>query len=173
MGLDIYAYRNADKLPNYYVDEQGYACDKDTHERNHAAQRIWVNPDFPDRADELEDGAFYDAESAESSVTMGYGNYGNFRNTLAAVAGWPAQEGERFPYSASVWYANGGPFWELINFSDCEGVIGPNTCAKIAADFAAYQEKADAHPDELFRNRYAQVRQLFEHAAGSGFVKFR
>ena len=38
----------------------------------------------------------------------------------------------------------GLPFVELINFSDCEGVIGPEVAAKLAKDFADYEFSASA-----------------------------
>lgn len=75
-------------------------------------------------------------------------------------------------YAASAWAATGGPFWELINFSDCEGVLGPATSAKLAGDFATWQEKADQHPDEAFRVLYARWRKACEMAADGGALVF-
>ena len=63
-------------------------------------------------------------------------------NELATLAGYAGAD--------DAWERTDGPFWELINFSDCEGVIGPKTSAKLAGDFAAFQEKADAHHGQWF-----------------------
>ena len=66
--------------------------------------------------------------------------------------------------------ARATPFYELINFSDCEGFIGPKTSAKLAKDFAAWQEKAGERG--WFSEKYAQWRAAFELAANGGVVQF-
>lgn len=65
-----------------------------------------------------------------------------------------------------------GPFWELISFSDCDGIIGPLVSAKLAQDFGDFQPAADDHPDQHFRDMYARWRTAFETAADTGFVDF-
>lgn len=72
----------------------------------------------------------------------------------------------------AVWNgkANGEAFVELINFSDCEGVIGAEVAKKLAADFAAYQDKAGDKGD--FARVYASWRKAFELAADGGAVCF-
>ena len=60
----------------------------------------------------------------------------------------------------------------MINFSDCEGVIGPKTSAKLAKDFAEFQAQADAHPDDWFRDLYTTWRRAFELASDDGAVGF-
>ena len=44
------------------------------------------------------------------------------------------------------------PFVELLNFSDCEGFIGPKTSAKLHADFLEWDEKAkvNSNPKRQF-----------------------
>ena len=66
----------------------------------------------------------------------------------------------------------GLPFFELINFSDCEGILGAPVCAKLAADFAKYQERANTSHDEWWREKYAGWRRAFEMAADNGCVEF-
>jgi hypothetical protein len=75
-------------------------------------------------------------------------------------------------HDAAAWGMSEGPFWELIHFSDCEGTIGPEVSAKLAQDFARYQDQADAHPDERFRDLYATWRTAFEMASQGGAVDF-
>jgi len=70
------------------------------------------------------------------------------------------------------------PFFYLINFSDCEGIIGPEVAKKLAKDFADHQEAIDAMepnygPDiEGFQAKYAEWRKAFELASDNGCVKF-
>ena len=70
----------------------------------------------------------------------------------------------------------GLPFVELINFSDCEGVIGPKVAAKLAKDFADYEDRASAFAakfkDDFFLALYREWRRAFEWAADGGMVHF-
>jgi len=133
--------------------------------------------EFKSRADGLEAGR-YDHDKSIGFRAGSYSGYSEWRNELAKLAGYPAvrhESGYKPPedlHSAGAWERTEGPFWELIHFSDCEGVIGPKTSAKLAADFATFQEKADAHPDQWFRDRYAKWREAFELASNDGAVAF-
>jgi hypothetical protein len=124
----------------------------------------WVNPEFPGRADELESKAGYRSEEFGSFRAGSYSGYNRWRDDLATLAGWLNAE--------SAWKAVDGPFWELITFSDCEGVIGAAVSAKLAKDFAEHQQKADVHPDEWFREKYADWRNAFVKASDDGCVDF-
>jgi hypothetical protein len=84
----------------------------------------------------------------------------------------------------SVWSNKrlaGSPFVELIDFSDCEGSIGPQTSAKLFDDFLAYEDQVagwaqHAIPEEdnrsYFVETYADWQRAFELAADFGFVIF-
>lgn len=160
MGLDITAYRGL--VPT---------SDPDAHYLSGNAA------EFKARADGLEDGR-YDADQCIGFAAGSYGGYNAWRDQLAQLAGYPRVRhlaGYKPPedlYAAGAWEATEGPFWELINFSDCEGFIGPKTSAKLARDFAEFQAKADAHEDEWFRRKYAEWRKAFELAANDGAVDF-
>jgi hypothetical protein len=79
-----------------------------------------------------------------------------------------------------------GPFTELINFSGCEGYIGPVVAAKLAKDFADYQQRAEEYaanqgePDhgsedwsgDEWLEVYNDWRRAFEMAADGGAVIF-
>lgn len=161
MGLSVSAYKKISKVDvtNDDGERLGYL-------------RAWVNPDFPGRADEIEHRAWYAYEDSCKGISRSYGGYGDWRNQLAELAGWPTKPGAKRSHAESAWEAESGPFWELINFADNEGVIGAAVSAKLAKDFAAYQEKADAHPDQFFRAGYADMRRAFELAADGGCVDF-
>ena len=81
-------------------------------------------------------------------------------------------------YDRSAWQADGGPFFELINFSDCEGTLGPVVVAKLAQDFAAFQAAVDLLPPEAhvgsyrFASQYANWRRALDLAAQDGAIKF-
>lgn len=164
MGLDIYAASKIQRRPGDYDGEGFY---------------VGSQPDeFAAQADGLEPGS-YDYERALDFRAGSYSGYNTWRNQLAELAGYPAvrHESSYKPseelYAAGAWKAKGGPFWELINFSDCEGVIGATTSTKLAKDFAEFQAKADAHPSDWFRACYADWRKAFELASQEGAVVFR
>jgi hypothetical protein len=100
-----------------------------------------------------------------------YSGYNEWRATLC-----------RFVHEVSperVWEDyetyKGKPFIELIHFSDCEGAIGPVTSAKLAKDFAEWEErlKKKAHRDDAWWfERYGNWKKAFELAADGGFVTF-
>lgn len=162
MGLDISAYRRIKADPMATEDSW----------QTHA--RIYVNPDFPTRADGITEGWYSYAESTGFRAGS-YSGYGEWRDLLAKLAGYPAtREGSRHSHSAGAWKAEGGPFWELINFSDCDGVIGPVTSWKLAADFAEWDERAKAFAEtrQWFYELYRSWREAFEMAADSGAVEF-
>lgn len=99
-----------------------------------------------------------------------YGGYNAWRQWLASIVhGVEPREIWNNPDKYK-----GQPFYELINFSDCEGVIGPKTSAKLAKDFADYQAQIDAMPDDesWFKHAYKEWRHAFETAANTGFVEF-
>lgn len=174
MGLNITAYRNIKEIGCVF-DEDGEPIDPTTGEEIDYDFRAYVNSDFPGRADDVRGGAVYSSQDS-TSFRMSYGGYSHWRNELARVAGFPETELGRLGsvakrHDAGAWAATEGPFWELILFSDCEGVIGSAVAGKLANDFAQYQEQADKE-DEHFRNWYAAWREAFEMAAEGGAVSF-
>jgi hypothetical protein len=176
MGLDITAYRGLTKaqpgegIDPTYPEESDY---------DNGWVRMYVNTDFSGRNDSIEDRAIYKPADQFGFRAGSYSGYSVWRNQLAEMAGYSTavvagdRYAELYPAARGVHLdPQPGPFVELINFSDCEGVIGPETSAKLAQDFAAFQEKADAHPDDWFRDRYALWRKAFEMASDNGAVAF-
>ena len=157
MGLDISTYRkikkldvlfNADHEPVDPITRVELDCDD--------WFQAYKNPDFPARADDIEDRAVYGFEESDGFRAGSYGGYNSWRDTLAKMAGYALEKydagyGERESYCVECWGGDEGPFSELINFSDAEGVIGTAVSAKLAKDFADYQGKADAHSNDRFR----------------------
>lgn len=174
MGLDITAYRGLRKAKDGEGIDPKYPEEADY---DHDWHRMYVNPDFPTQADDIEDRAIYHPEESFGFRAGSYSGYNLWRDQLAALVGHPVfvggNYGDHQRHSASVWNdPQPGAFVELIHFSDCEGVIGPTTSAKLARDFAEFQAQADQHPDEWFRAKYADWRKAFEMAADGGAVDF-
>jgi hypothetical protein len=144
MGLDISAYSRVVPITGEMMDAWRHP-------------EVYVNPDFKERADGLENGIYRRLEgSKEHNFRAGsYSGYNWWRDELANMARPPA-------------------FEELVNFSDCEGTIGHLTSAKLAADFAAHQEKADARRDDgtMFYQKYCDWRKACEIASDNGFLSF-
>lgn len=172
MGLDITAYRQVALAPNAAVDAGGYPEDYDNH------MRVWSHPDFTGRLEGLTDRAIYTTGTESHDFRAGsYSGYNRWREELAKLAGYDAGDytcygTTRQSHCVPCWNGATGPFAELINFSDCEGIIGPVVSAKLARDFAEFQGKADAHTDEWFREKYADWRKAFDLAADGGLVDF-
>jgi len=166
MGLDITAVNRLKLIENYTEGTDGFYVGH-------------TDACFLSRTDGLQRGTYEYGESM-GFCAGSYGGYNTWREQLAILAGCyePTLHESgydtkgRMLYSAGAWAATGGAFWELINFSDCEGVIGPKTSAKLAKDFADFQSKADQHPDEYFRRKYSEWRQAFELASDDGAVSF-
>jgi hypothetical protein len=164
MGLDITAYRKLTKTDTAELESDGYP--KDYLKFWRARLVTGTEEEFPGRTEGVEQDAVYSFAERLSFRAGSYGGYNDWRNDLAKVAGHE---------SAKAAWDNpppaGSPFWELINFFDNEGVIGPIVAAKLAQDFAEYRTKAKAIGGYFF-DRYCQWQKAFEMAADGGAVNF-
>lgn len=179
MGLDISYYSGLRRaVGTEGLDDNGEPLyDEGWHD-------FYENKDFPGRADDVPRGR-YKAGNGDGFSCGAYSRYNRWREELAQFAGYPATPHERYGqvehlHAAGAWAVTSGPFWELINFSDCEGTIGTAVSRKLAADFAEYQSKVDALPNESwpgsdeygFKAQYAKWRKAFEVASQNGAVCF-
>lgn len=177
MGLDITAHQNV-TFVDCVFDAGGDAIDPVSREYLDDVRLINVNRDFPSRSDELKDGACFTSDKAYGFRAGSYSGYNWWREELAKLAGYPLVEyhdgirAGQMRHDAGAWKSTGGPFWELILFSDCEGCVGPKTSDKLAKDFADFQERADKHEDDRWRALYAEWRKAFEMASQNGLVDF-
>lgn len=179
MGLDVTAYSKIQKVDAVF-DSDGTPIDPQTREDLDDVVQFRLNDDYPERAADIEDNGVYRYADSLGLHAGSYSGYNFWRNELAKLAGYPAVKVDRYNtgnvqvrHDQGAWNTDSGPFWELITFSDCEGVMGPDVCAKLAKDFAGHQAKADAHEDERFRGKYAEWRAAFELAADGGAVDFQ
>src|SRR5688572_19587868 len=157
MGLDITAYSKMQKL-DVVFDAGGEPIDPETREPLDwkTYTQIHINYDFHGRADDLEDKACYTYGEAFAFRAGSYGSYNAWRERLAELADYPQEPYQAYETlppklrrDAAAWSgkADGMPFVELVNFSDCEGVIGAGVSAKLAKDFAEWDERAKTVSD--------------------------
>lgn len=125
MGLDISAYSNI-KLSEVQDPE------------DYDGIRIWKQHNFPDHC-ELEEGSYEETPDtrAHQFRAGSYSGYNMFRNVLAlCTLGVKAE---------TVWEAEdiymSRPFFNLLNFSDCDGIIGPDYSAALFEDFRDNRER--------------------------------
>lgn len=171
-GLDVIAYSHLVRVQHPRVDRDGEPLDQEAQVR--------LEPvNFPERFRGLEAGAIYRFASQFEFGAGPYSDYNRWRNDLAEIAGYeavevmrPNGESER-RYDEGAWSEKAGPFWELINFSDSEGVLGPVVSRKLHLDFVAFRKRAMVHPSPEFREQYKNWQKAFALAAQHGAVKFQ
>jgi hypothetical protein len=161
VGLDITVYSDI-----CFVLGQKAAEDDDRY------TLLYVNPGCSKQADGIESG-LYTCNDEVRFRAGGYGWYNWWRECLAKMA--------LDVNPVNIWDSPevfaGKPFVELINFSDCEGIIGPKTSAKLHKDFKAFHEQAksltNTENKEGFLGTYECFMGAFEVAATkNGVVKF-
>ena len=141
MGLDISAYSKIERV-------------EDEDEAN-----IFINRNEPeiDQAQDVEEGMYKDSAGCESHDFRAgsYGGYNDFRDTLCQIMhGVPAMEIWKNPETFE-----GKEFYNLINFSDCEGHFGPTSAKKLHEDFIKYRDKfiKGAQKKEPYKGYYTRV----------------
>lgn len=177
MGLDITAYRKLTKIDAVF-DADGEPLDPNTREPIENYFKPYANPSFPGREEGLTDRAVYAYADAEHVFSRGYGSYNRWREALAKLAGYPLTEyvgafkQRESAHAAACWEGATGPFSELINFADNEGTIGPVVAAKLARDFAEFDEHAQSVSEPYFYEGYGDMRRGLELAADGGALDF-
>lgn len=164
MGLDIRVYQNLSKVTEPFRGE---------------LNRLIVNnpTEFQARAMPLESQATYEGGCVLTFSAGPYSTYNRWREKLAEIVGYQpvmyddGRGSKRMRCDAGAWAATKGPFWEVINFSDCEGVLGPEACRKLAKDFADYSKIAELESRE-FTDLYVLFAEAVTLASHQGAVKF-
>ena len=159
MGLDISGYSNI-KMLECETDEDGEPIGLSYGEYC----RLYINSDYPQRADNIVNGN-YSFDDEVDFRAGSYSGYNAWRSQLATLAG--------FKDANEAWDSEGKdyPFRDLINFSDCEGVIGPDTCKKLLTDFIAHDEKAKELGD-YFYEQYQKWTKAMDLGSNNGAVQF-
>lgn len=112
-----------------------------------------------------------------------YSSYSRWRSILCIMMGYPTLDG--LFESASRDFAinnilddkvKAEPFIELICFSDCEGIIGPEVSHKLYLDFISYKEKAMQYTMSNkaydWFSLYEDFTKAFKIASNNGCVEF-
>lgn len=177
MSLDVIAYERVEHVKTLY-DADGYPIGPETGVEREDGFTAWLSDKFPGRGDDIVHRGYYLTHGDSMSFRMGYGGVFNWRNWLAMISGWPLSEYDLYgqtekSYAASTWSAESGPFWEFIFFSDGDGLLGPDTSAKLARDFAEFDDAARSSKTlPEYYDLYCTWRKAFEMAAGDGVVRF-
>lgn len=158
MGLTINAYGNCQPI-DVVLDDDGEPVDPRT-------VRPYVNPNFPDQADDVVPDGWYQYETATSFEAGSYPSYGDWRRQLSALGGYELKD-------AWEGRVGSGAFLELVNFADNEGAIGARTSAKLADDFAANEDAARRAMDPYDFGLYMKWKEAFTMARDGGLVNFR
>ena len=177
MGLDISYYSNVVKSKH-----QEESDDYDLYDIN---DLFTYNPYFKYQLGSLENNTWY--SKTVSSVSDGfcagsYSSYNYWRNDLAIMSGYGSAENVFNSWLKNERYIkllklNGSeikmkPFYELINFSDAEGTIGPEVSAKLYQDFVDFDESAKKYSDKYFYKKYCEWKEAFRVASDNGAVNF-
>jgi len=187
MGLDIVFYEKITRVDCVF-DAGGDAISPKTRRPLSMNDKFkaFVQADMTQFAEGITSGDVYRTRGGGSFYAGGYMGFMWFRDQLAKLSGWTrSAEGGKYdaigPYWHSAFSKDGGPFWELLVFSDCEGTIGHKTSKKLATDFdkhagdaAVFVVDPGTRDDftEYFRKTYSNFRRAFEIAAKGGAVVF-
>lgn len=169
-GLDVTAFEKVSIVPSAPLNKDGYPKDP---------KHVKLTPvDFVERFEGLIAGQVYRYKSAFEFRAGSYSGYNWWRNELAKLAGNPQMPYKSFDgktelrHDATVWKLKQGFFWELIDFSDAEGVIGPVVCKRVYKDFILFEGLASKHPDKSFRESYQDWMKAFSLCANGGAILF-
>jgi len=194
MGLDITAYSNIENrgIPenDFDISEIVDSADDSFIFYNTGSNSFSVEYKLPDggvrygydKCDDLKPGLYYEGyKTISHSFRAGsYGSYNDFRkNICLSVNG---------VYPAEIWETpdkwRDSPLFDLINFSDCEGRIGPEVSRKLYGEMNEnyikfvkfivdqYSEHGNFHIMEYHKETYEDFMKCFEIASEDGIVIF-
>lgn len=170
MGLDISAFSKIKYRDDLKADENWNPVDVGA---GRAAIGDFfvacVDSHFSDVADGIVHKGVYEYDNYRCFRAGSYGGYNLWRYALAQVVQHVDTDRD---YESEA-------FFELINFSDCEGTIGAKTAAKLRDDFVNYHAAAKEYSKSFgveesiyFMELYNSWMMAFELAAFDGCVVF-
>lgn len=182
MGLDTTSYAHIEALPEDW--EPPYdAEDPDEIDYDELWEqditRAYTYSAFPRAMDGIPGGTdpdpfaggpfigsrWYKLSNPGPTTCSSYSRHSLYRNVLWA-AFWT---GFSVPKDYEGGYIEGLPFIDLIWFTDSEGILGPEACARLAVDFDKYQGK---DLPENFRRLHHAWSEAVHHAAHTGCIRF-
>lgn len=177
MGLDISAYSEI-KLQKQFTEDYT-RHDYYENDDNWDYTVLYNNKHFPIQYGNLIEGAYSYDDKMEFRAGS-YRGYNAWRNRLAVLAGYGSAERvwqicndyTKAQGEDSYDMPSDMPFIEIINFSDCEGVICSEIAKKLLNDFKTFDEKAKESMDGYSYERYQSWTKAFELASNNGAVSF-
>lgn len=175
MGLAIMAYEHAALTPPHErTDDEGNYCGNELGWYG-GKGHVYANVDhgFDHALGSLQQGRCYVTSGDTYDFQAGsYSGYGYWRAVLCENAlGVPPQ----IVWSSPEKFVE-RPFFHLINFSDCEGTIGPEICRKLATDFRMHNGKLalfNGDFEDWIADKYQDWQEAFTLAQEDGLVLFR
>lgn len=170
MGLDITVHTQVEKIPTSAVPltEDGEIDYVEAWETD-LVHTFVIDAGFMQSLRGLDQDGWVKSVGDSYHFRAGsYGGYGFWRDALSYFAlGVPASYVWAMPQA----YTD-KPFFELINFADNEGSIGPEAAADLAEDFRNLHDKAkaDMEPDVL--RLYETWMKACADAAHRGMIEF-
>jgi hypothetical protein len=163
MGLDVYA-RGRPEFVRAFRDED----DDDGY--SEGLDWLYPNDFFPTRACGLVDGWYRHGPLGEGRKHVGtsYSGHNRFREALCRAV-YECEPEKLWTDIGEGLRPEEGPFIELINFSDCEGVLGPEVCAKLLADFEAHAERVRPLMGE-WAGHYDRWTEMLRTAVAAGGI---
>ena len=168
LGLDIRAYSGLikDEVLTNKLNKRSSHLDYEGHEFIMCPQLGYIEEAFPNRAEPLKyNGDAFDYEDCALFCIGSYSTYNQFRSTLESFAN---------KVGTTV-------FNSLIDFSDCEGVIGSVLCEELYNAFVFYEDGYEKYVTNLsddeffgsiFMRIYCRFKQAFKIGKDGGAVEF-
>lgn len=163
MGLDITAYEIIERLDPQPSDDGNYGeGDRYFYVERHKRARGMQSGYY------RTSGRFYNFRA---------GSYHGYNAWRAELSQMTLGCSPNIVWNSPKTFA-GKPFVELIDFSDCEGTIGPEVSAKLARDFDKHETLArtfaskSSEDGDLFLAKYYDWQKAFHLAADHGAVSF-
>lgn len=171
MGLRIVAYTQMEEVDSPLFDDEGYPV----------GENVWLpgldmrasEPFWPGWAAPLQYWKVYRYKFYKIHPMGSYDDYTlRFRRPMLGLVGLPMPEDVCYP----EFIEPGVPFYELLCFSDCDGVIGTQVAQKLFKDFSNWHERAKKYAGNNGQNfmleTYEKLYALLRLAARDGALKF-
>lgn len=176
MGLDITAVEIATLVEDEHPreDAEGNWCGEAEEYGGKGHIHVYIDDGFEHALGSLLRDRCYQVSGDTMGFRAGsYSGYNWFREALSKAA---LGVEPRAVWDDPDSYRD-KPFVEMINFSDCEGVIGPEVCAELAKDFRDHREDVREalvaeSEDGWYGEKYDEWQAAFELAADTGLVQF-
>lgn len=162
MGLALWAYANIQPADgSFKFDGACEVHDAQTNQIRNDLIGFYAHPSYPAWADGIQPLQAYRFSHFENFHIGTYSYYTSFRNWLSELA------------ENGLFDQPGDPFYEVLVFSGCEGVINSAISAKLLVDFVRFYAKAKAFPEAKYHIlAYESMMRAFQIASVNGAVSF-